>query len=584
MRVDLFSSFKKSVSLKTRLILLLFALFIFLSILVTTITIASIRSTMTKDVGRSRIEILKQVVERETVVCNNIRAVSNLYYNDARIRALVFDKSVLNYEELKYLFALDIRYAYSFESIGLTYYAAIVSKNGVGYYSQTSGANPKLFNINNTREAYWYDDVIKANGDIVWISNYNISTDEEEPDYMFSAVRAFIDGTTNQYSGMVIINVRERSLYNLYSDLLSRDNVIYILNTEKTVITHPDQAMLGTKMLEQSHINFDTDYKVQDDMFITKYKDPVTGWIIIEEIPLSNVYKDINRIEKLILLVVLICCVVSVFVIVAYSRRIVSPIKSLCTDLERIGTGILDPVTVNSNILEIIKIKDVINKMVKKLGYLMEDIKKHEKLKRRSDVEYLQAQINPHFIYNMLFSIKCMVEMGKNKQAENMIYEFVNLLKNKLDVSSEYITMAKEMEGVKGYIKIQKIRYSDAFQENIRVDSTVVNHIIPRMIVLPIVENAFFHGIEPCDRLCELRITVKRRGAKLIIEICDNGIGIEKDKIANIWSEPRSRNHIGLKNVNKRIQLYFGEEYGLNIYSKHGFWTKVVITLPVLLT
>lgn len=577
---------KGEISLQNRLIILFFILFFLLSSIITCFSLVAMRTEMVREVGQSRAEILKQVGERMRIVLGNMQTISNLYYNDIRIRQIVYDSKVLSYDDIQYLYALDIKYASTFKTVGLDYYAAIISKNGAGYYSQTSGANPQLFILNDPRYTSWYEKVQEAQGQIVWISSFNIADDGREPQYVCSASRAFIDPETSQYCGMIMVNVDERQLYDMYTDLLTRNNNVYILDNQGYVVTHPDQSQLGRDFSKKSEVQFQVgeNYKLEDGMLISRYEDPYTNWTIVEEIPISSVFTSIYRVEFWVILIFCFSLLSAFLVIIVFAKKTVKPLNVLCENIERVSYGNLMPISQKYGWKEIRKINGVFNHMISMLLKLLDDIKQHEKQKRKSDIEYLQAQINPHFIYNTLFSIKCMVAMEKNQQAEIMLEEFIRLLKNKLDIQKEYVTVQEEIDGIIGYLNIQKMRYPASFDESILVDPTACSCKIPRMILQPLVENAIFHGIEPCHQNCRLMICVKRRTDRLIVEIFDNGVGISQDRIHRIWNEKQTtaNSHIGIMNVHQRIQLYFGDQYGLTIYSKEHVFTKVVLTLPVL--
>lgn len=575
----------EKLSLKNRLIILIFSLFAMLCAAITGISMAAIRQEMAREAGESQTEILKQIGERMRIVKSNMQTVSNLYYNDSRVREILCERQVLSYDDMKYLYALDIRYAYAFKTIGIDYYAALISKNGAGYYSQNSGADPSLFVLNDPRRTTWYEKVQKEEGKIVWISSFNISKEPDKPKYVYSATRAFNNKEDGSYSGMLMVNVEERLLYDMYKDLLDGSNVIYVLDEYNNIITHPDQTMLGKELSRDSRLKFpeNQDYKKENGMLLSRFKDPNTSWTIVEENPISNVYAPIRRVETTLVIIAGLALLCAFGVVVVFARSTVRPLNELCGNIERVGLGELKLTDQKNGWKEIQRINHVFNQMVTMLSRLMENIKEKEKQKRKSDLEYLRAQITPHFIYNTLFSIKCMVAMDKNEQAEDMIDEFIRLLKSKLDVSEEYIKISEEAEGLKGYLNLQKMRYPSDFTDSIRIEGEAENCKIPRMILQPLVENAIFHGIEPSRRPCRLDITVRRKKDRLIIEVLDTGTGISEENIEKIWSreEDAKGTHIGVQNVDRRIRLYFGEEYGMKIYSRQGRWTKSVVLLPI---
>ena len=199
------------------------------------------------------------------------------------------------------------------------------------------------------------------------------------------------------------------------------------------------------------------------------------------------------------------------------------------------------------------------------------------------ELSFLQVQINPHFLHNTLFSIKCLIEIGKGEKAAEMLSNLVRLLKIPINISKEWIKIEDEISYLKSYVALMQCRYE---QRNISLDITVEpglsNVLIPRLILQPIVENSIFHGFDDQSKNAVISITFNRLREKLIIRVCDNGKGMSQQEVDILWKETyknsRTSNSIGLLNIRQRIKLLYGEPYDITIVSEPGQGTEAILT------
>jgi len=216
----------------------------------------------------------------------------------------------------------------------------------------------------------------------------------------------------------------------------------------------------------------------------------------------------------------------------------------------------------------------------------MQNIKEEERRKHKAQLDFLQAQINPHFLHNTLFSIKCLVSLGKVEAAEEMIGAFMDLLRMTLDNKDEFITLNEEIAAIKKYIHLQRYRYSNKFEAVFNCENSLLNCKIPKLILQPIIENAIFHGIEPKRGNGRITISATEEDECLIINVEDDGVGmspetIEKIKKGESETSRRTFNMVGIANIEQRIILNYGSQYGINIKSTIGKGTCVTLKLPL---
>ncbi len=278
---------------------------------------------------------------------------------------------------------------------------------------------------------------------------------------------------------------------------------------------------------------------------------------------------------------VVICAVIAVIV----SRSISVPIKKITHMVGRISEGDLE--------VERIEIKshdelgilgEFFNLMVIRLKQLMQQIINEQEEKRKREFEVLQAQINPHFLYNTLDSVVRMIGKGKNEDAIFMIASLSKLFRISLSRGKSIITIEEELEHVKHYLSIQKIRYKKRFEFEISAMKEVLELKTLKLILQPIIENSILHGIEYSLDEGLIRVTAEIVGDKVLLQVSDNGVGIPPDRLKCILEgglKSGKGSGVALKNVHDRIKLYFGDEFGIQIESRLEEGTTVKVWIPV---
>ena len=264
---------------------------------------------------------------------------------------------------------------------------------------------------------------------------------------------------------------------------------------------------------------------------------------------------------------------------------ITRPIRKLSEVTDQVAKGDL---SVRSDVrtgAEVTMLNDSLNTMIDKINELLEQVKKEQVSLRKAEFELLQSQINPHFLYNTLDTIVWLAESGEQKKVVRMVGSLSDFFRASLNQGKDIVSIREELMHVRSYLEIQQVRYQDIMQYEINIPEELNPYLIPKITIQPLVENALYHGIKNKRGLGKIIITgVKEKDYfRLIIE--DNGIGINKDRLIQIRSEINNnkmdgKGIYGLYNVNERIRLNFGEEYGVSIESNYGEGTTVSIKLP----
>lgn len=270
-----------------------------------------------------------------------------------------------------------------------------------------------------------------------------------------------------------------------------------------------------------------------------------------------------------------------------FSYSILCPMNETIRGIEEFEKGNLKITLEETGNDEITLLVRQFNKMAREINGLMERVKSNEKQKRKLEIQALQAQINPHFLSNTLNTVSYIARMKKEETIEILVNAIIGLLCASMKNDDSLHTVEEEISLIRNYIIVQDYRLLGKFAVDIQIEDEIRSCVIPRFILQPVVENSIIHGIEPANRRGMISIKGSCREDQICFTITDNGVGIEKGQIEKIIGEPRNRQKlrfsgIGIGNVDRRIKLMMGEEYGLTIKSEKNIFTTVEIRLPVI--
>lgn len=279
--------------------------------------------------------------------------------------------------------------------------------------------------------------------------------------------------------------------------------------------------------------------------------------------------------------IILITCLMILYTIYI-ARRITEPIRQLSGKARAFGEGDFSRTPVETHISEFRTLDSGFNEMARHVETLMNRQMEDQKSLHRAELELLQAQINPHFLYNTLDSIVILAENQREEEVVTMVTSLSTFFRNSLNKGEDAITLLAECAQVKSYLEIQQIRYSDILRYEIDVPEHLMNCIVPKLILQPLVENALYHGIKNRRGMGKIWVTGEEKGTDLILKVTDNGAGMSSEQVNTLKAGLYEDKHtgLGLLNVHKRIRLYCGEAYGLSFESEPGKGTCVTVHLP----
>ncbi len=288
--------------------------------------------------------------------------------------------------------------------------------------------------------------------------------------------------------------------------------------------------------------------------------------------------------------VVIACTIVGVLLLtiiillysVHFARRITGPIAALAEKAQKLGEGNFSVTPIQTNSTELQTLDKGFNEMVGRINTLMGKQIEDQKTLHRAELELLQAQINPHFLYNTLDSIVILAENHRNEEVVQMVTSLSAFFRNSLNKGRDIITLRAERDQVTSYLEIQQIRYSDILHYEIQIPDALLDCMVPKLVLQPLVENALYHGTKNKRGLGSIFITGQNLGDDMLLQVKDDGAGMNEEQIQTLQSGVYEDRHtgLGLVNVHKRIKLYCGEKYGLTFESMLGKGTTVSVLLP----
>lgn len=309
-------------------------------------------------------------------------------------------------------------------------------------------------------------------------------------------------------------------------------------------------------------------------------------YIYYEVQELSSMQQDVSHRVTIIIMAMAVLSMLNFSFMLWYSmrlsRQITEPVYQLCKKVEILGTGDFTVVPVKTCNVEMNKLEEGFNEMAIHINSLMAREKKNQIALHKAELELLQAQINPHFLYNALDSIIWLAESHQDREVIQMTSYLSTFFRTSLSKGKDIITLEVEKQQVESYLKIQEIRYSDILSYSIEIEDDLLQYTIPKLTLQPLVENALYHGVKNKRGIGHIRIEGSADGDEIMLKVKDDGAGMTKEQLEELRSGVYEDRHtgLGLVNVHKRLLLYYGDSYGLSFESEYGTGTQVTIRIP----
>ncbi len=405
------------------------------------------------------------------------------------------------------------------------------------------------------------------------------------------ATKAFMEPTSKYIYGTMYFTIREKEFRKFYSSYTSLGNDVLVMDPSGTVLSSNRDEYIGNKeeelkdyaiqLGEQQKDYMDADFKGKDHLIMIEYL-PTFDLYLVNLIDKKAAFGNIID-KKSIVLICILFIFLAIIIVFFASRKVTNSLSNLVKQIENTPKNDFDHYISVKGTYETRQIGQAFNSMLDELHEYVDELVLIQNQKRNAELAALQQQINPHFLYNTLTSIKFMVQQGGKEEATDTINAFISLLQNTIGNISETITVRQEINNLKSYVLINQKRYGERIRVNYFIDPNCFNSQIPKLILQPFIENAFFHGFNKKSG-GTINVLIWEEEATLVCEVLDNGDGMEvsvNNKLPDTKRKQEMFSGIGVRNVHERIQLIYGEAYGVSISSEIGKGTKVRISLPV---
>lgn len=446
---------------------------------------------------------------------------------------------------------------------------------------------------------WWFLKSIQSDNSTSIFSNINIKSivdvNTSSKENLIALTRQIIDISSNEITGLLLITIPTDKILNLLNnDIAFNNQILSLYDSDGQLIAETNKNPLFNDLYQNTQlITTNTEpqieYMYKDTSYIVTYNYiQFCDWILINTIKKSDAF-NLNTLYMMFFFINLIFfLIMSAILYLFLKNRIFNPIESLAKNMKSSNLEKnLDTKIIYDKDDEIGFLVNSYNKMKNRINYLININYKNALEHKELELQQLQNQINPHFIYNTLESIHMMAEINDDIETSTMAEYFGEIIRYSMNRRINTVTLKEELKIIDNYIYLQKIRFDQLFTIENMVSDELLSCEIIKMIIQPLIENAIYHGLSECSGNGKIIIQGSKVNNNLLLTISDNGIGIPEEKLQDLNDYINDKNHnfngIALRNINKRLKLNYGENYGLEIFSIEGNGTSMVLTLPFII-
>lgn len=463
---------------------------------------------------------------------------------------------------------------------------------------QVVAASPvaNLKNSVDPRESEWFQEAVSKRENIHFSTPHvqNLFEGSQNKYRWVVSLSREVELTSNKKTtfGVLLVDMNFSGIEQICKNVnVGRSGYVYLIDGDGEVIYHPRQQLIYSNLIEENNeiaATYEDGNHIEtfqgEKRLVTIRTVGYTGWKIVGIMPMSDITSDYGKMTSFAVFIMFFTIFILVFINMYVSSRIANPIRALEKSVKELENGEKEVDISISGSYEIQHLGKAIRSMVNQMHSLMDNIIIEQESKRKSELNALQAQINPHFLYNTLDSIIWMIENENYDGSIIMVTALAKLFRISLSKGKNIITVRDEIEHVRNYLTIQNIRYKNKFTYSIEADENTLELATIKLIIQPLVENAIYHGMEFMGGDGEILVKSYIKNSELYIDVIDNGLGMKQevcDALLTYDSKTKRKGSgIGLKNVHERIQLYFGKNYGIEIYSEPDEGTTIRIHMP----
>lgn len=482
----------------------------------------------------------------------------------------------------------------------------------IGFSGETNNT------LKDLRRQSWYDPEKAMNSSLSWTTTHHIAGGGDR-NYLGCYRVLRDDADLNKINAVIAVFLEEGKLYSLISEERAGGKVIFLYDDRGKIITSTerqmiygsvkDLAFIGNRSLEQIASNSIVNYKGNSYAYITvpisNQELAIENWKVIYMVPANQILGGISGIWVSSFILCFVCFIFSLAILLSVSNSITVRLSDLVGKINKVKEGNFRVAALVSGTDEIAAIETNFNSMVEQIDRLINEVYKfnirirdaeinNQKVqmeKKEAEIIALQGQINPHYLFNTLETIRMNLIIKEDRETAHIVKVFSESFRACMDNKQEIYTLREELQLVEKYFIIQKYRFGDKIDFQAEVSDDLLDCFIPKLLIQPLAENAVYHGLELKLGEGVIRLSAAVEGENLVIQVADDGVGIGEEELETIKSHiyravplPRKQggSRVALRNVHSRLRLMFGEEYGLRINSGKNQGTVVEIRMPVL--
>ncbi|MCI6997816.1 MAG: sensor histidine kinase [Eubacterium sp.] len=468
------------------------------------------------------------------------------------------------------------------------YNLGILQKNGKALLNK---GKSRLNTYVDMEKQEWYGKAVENKASFYLSSAHVQHIIQGERPWVITLSR-YIPDSMDKEGGVLFVDLNYSAIRKLCDDSsVGKKGYIFILDEDGNIVYHPQQQQLYNELQTEyidEVMNCQTDVlnmgEGESARLYTISRSATTGWTVVSCSYTAELLKKSEEAQKIYMLMAIVLVAIALLISSFMAKSITQPILKLQSSMALIQEGDFRAgnVEVESR-NEIGSLTETFNVMTLRIQELMEQNINEQKAKRKSEMKALQSQINPHFLYNTLDSIIWMAESGKNEEVVLMTASLARLLRQNISNEEEEISIFEEVEYCRNYLTIQKMRYKDKLEFRIDVASEITSCQIIKLVLQPLIENAIYHGLKYKESKGLLELIGYAAGEDIIFEIRDNGVGMDEETLNHIFERHTVNyrsNGVGVYNVERRIKLTYGQDYGITYKSRPGEGTVARVCIP----
>lgn len=576
---------RKSIFVKLGVMFLLLGSMI--SILMGLLSYLTAKRVITQNVYRTHSDVLWQISRTmSTEIEKNLAIITSLYY-DEELKNIMEKEEGSDYDKIK-------NHSTTIDIIRQIQNTQPLNNCNIVLFD-TSGEVYSTGTLHKSIDSRWlssqkYFTALEDSRSIIWEGGTKGVGENLTNRYVISAAKA-VKNIYGEILFYIYAETDEKVFYDLYKGTLNLNNTICIVDQYGIIASSSDRGHLGERFAdiygtEAELLNSGLEKAVllnEERYMVLKRQMAGTDWWIVDLVPLDQMSEEISGLRMMLgilLMIMLLLFSIFVFGLVGYFGK---PIRRLEECMAKVTKGEFSVYMEYHRDDEIKILADGFNMMLEDLKIYMKDLIYQQQLLRNAELEVMQAQINPHFLYNTLESIIYLSQTGENAKIQTLVQALIGLLRMTVGNLKSTVSLGEEIDGVKQYISIQNIRYGNKIRNTIFVEAGTASCRIPKLLLQPLVENAIIHGIGAKNGVGMLMISVSREEKGICIEISDNGKGMNEEEVSHLMNDIKRKGNfsgIGVANVQKRIQAMYGKEYGLVYISEPEEGTTVEVHIP----